>query len=62
MKPAPFDYLAPETIEDALQSLSDGDAMILAGGQTLMPLLALRLSTPARNRSRKPSTNISEQP
>jgi carbon-monoxide dehydrogenase medium subunit len=48
MKPAPFDYCAPERVEDALEYLSDGDAMILAGGQTLMPLLALRLSTPAR--------------
>ena len=48
MKPAPFDYFAPETIEEACQLLSEagGGATVLAGGQTLMPLLALRLSQP----------------
>jgi carbon-monoxide dehydrogenase medium subunit len=48
MKPAPFDYFAPTTIEEALEILDQGagDATILAGGQTLMPLLALRMSTP----------------
>src|ERR1700704_4127138 len=49
MKPAPFDYVAPLTVEEALVQLAraSGDAMILAGGQTLMPLLALRMSTPS---------------
>jgi carbon-monoxide dehydrogenase medium subunit len=49
MKPAPFDYVAPTTIEEALEHLdrSGSDATILAGGQTLMPLLALRMSTPS---------------
>lgn len=49
MKPAPFDYFAATTIEEALDQLARaaGDAMILAGGQTLMPLLALRMSTPS---------------
>jgi carbon-monoxide dehydrogenase medium subunit len=47
MKPAPFDYVAPETIEAALGHLASGDATILAGGQTLMPLMALRMSTPS---------------
>ncbi len=47
MKPAPFDYFAPNTIEAAVERLADGDATILAGGQTLMPLMALRLSTPS---------------
>lgn len=48
MKPAPFDYFAPTTIEEALELLDRGagDATILAGGQTLLPLLALRMSTP----------------
>lgn len=48
MKPASFDYYAPTTIEDACQLLSDagGGAQVLAGGQTLMPLLALRMSQP----------------
>lgn len=48
MKPAPFDYYAPATIDEALEHLdrAAGDATILAGGQTLLPLLALRMSTP----------------
>jgi carbon-monoxide dehydrogenase medium subunit len=47
MKPARFDYVAPDTIESALDHLASGDATILAGGQTLMPLLALRMNTPS---------------
>jgi carbon-monoxide dehydrogenase medium subunit len=48
MKPAPFDYVAPETIEEACQQLADagGGATVIAGGQSLMPLLALRMSQP----------------
>ena len=48
MKPAPFDYYAPATVEEACQLLADagGGATVLAGGQTLMPLLALRMSQP----------------
>jgi carbon-monoxide dehydrogenase medium subunit len=48
MKPAPFDYYAPSTIEDACRLLAEagGGATVLAGGQTLMPLLALRMSQP----------------
>lgn len=48
MKPAPFDYVRPETVEEACAILSEagGGAQILAGGQTLMPLLALRMSQP----------------
>lgn len=48
MKPAPFDYYAPTTIEDACALLAEagGGATVLAGGQTLMPLLALRMSQP----------------
>ena len=48
MKPAPFDYVAPESIDEALQVLADsgGGATILAGGQTLVPLLNLRMNQP----------------
>jgi aerobic carbon-monoxide dehydrogenase medium subunit len=48
VKPAPFDYLAPETIEEACEHLAaaGGGATVLAGGQSLMPLLALRMSQP----------------
>jgi carbon-monoxide dehydrogenase medium subunit len=48
VKPAPFDYLAPRSIEEACEHLAaaGGGATVLAGGQTLMPLLALRMSQP----------------
>jgi CO/xanthine dehydrogenase FAD-binding subunit len=42
VKPAPFDYAAPETVAEAV-GLLDGDALVLAGGQSLVPLLNLRL-------------------
>ena len=46
MKPAPFEYHAPTTIADAAGLLADlGDgAKVLAGGQSLIPMLALRLA------------------
>lgn len=48
MKPAPFDYYAPKTVEEACKLLDEagGGAQVLAGGQTLMPLLNLRMSQP----------------
>ena len=48
MKPAPFDYVAPRTIDEACSVLAEagGGATVLAGGQTLMPLLNLRMSQP----------------
>ena len=48
MKPAPFDYIAPQNVEEALLTLRQNvpDARILAGGQSLMPLLNLRLTKP----------------
>ena len=48
MKPAPFDYVAPESVEDAVRILAEagGGATVIAGGQTLMPLLNLRMSQP----------------
>ena len=49
MKPAPFEYYEPATIEEALALLQryGGDAKILAGGQSLVPLMNFRLSRPA---------------
>ena len=46
MKPAPFDYHAPATIEEAVALLAElGDsAKVIAGGQSLVPMLALRLA------------------
>ncbi len=48
MKPAPFDYIAPASVEEACRILDEagGGATIIAGGQTLMPLLNLRMSQP----------------
>jgi CO/xanthine dehydrogenase FAD-binding subunit len=45
VKPAPFDYRAPATVEDALALLGP-DSALLAGGQSLVPLLNLRLARP----------------
>src|SRR5439155_1714341 len=50
LKPPPFEYDAPETIEEALDLLAEhaDDVKVLAGGQSLIPLMALRLARPAR--------------
>jgi carbon-monoxide dehydrogenase medium subunit len=49
MKLPPFDYACPATISEAVQLLAsrDGDAKALAGGQSLVPMLAFRLAQPA---------------
>jgi carbon-monoxide dehydrogenase medium subunit len=48
MKPAPFDYQAPATLRKAIDLLaSNPDAAVIAGGQSLMPVLAFRLATPS---------------
>jgi 2-furoyl-CoA dehydrogenase FAD binding subunit len=48
VKPAPFDYLRPETVEEGLAALrAEGEAArILAGGQSLMAMLNMRLAEP----------------
>ncbi len=48
MIPSNFDYVAPTTVDDAVAALAQGgeDAKIIAGGQTLMPVLRLRLAAP----------------
>ncbi len=48
MIPAQFDYLAPTTLEEALAALSahGDDAKVLAGGQSLLPVLRMRLNAP----------------
>ncbi|HUK10200.1 MAG TPA: FAD binding domain-containing protein [Stellaceae bacterium] len=48
MKPAEFDYLRPDNVEEALAALSEmgGEARLLAGGQSLMPMLNMRLIQP----------------
>jgi carbon-monoxide dehydrogenase medium subunit len=49
VKPAPFDYAAPESLDETLALLAEygPDAKLLAGGQSLMPLLSMRLARPA---------------
>lgn len=49
MKPAPFDYIAPDTLDAALAAMGEHgyDAKLLAGGQSLMPLLNFRLANPS---------------
>jgi carbon-monoxide dehydrogenase medium subunit len=49
MIPAQFDYAAPESLEEAINTLADGgeDAKLLAGGHSLIPLMKLRLAAPA---------------
>ena len=47
MIPAKFDYVAPSTVEEALQALSQSDdAKVIAGGQSLLPVLRMRLNAP----------------
>jgi aerobic carbon-monoxide dehydrogenase medium subunit len=48
MIPAKFDYVRPSSLAGAIQALADGgdDAKVIAGGQSLLPLLRLRLSYP----------------
>ena len=48
MKAAAFDYLAPRSLDEAVEALSKhgDDARLLAGGQSLAPVLALRLASP----------------
>ena len=49
MKPAPFTYFAPESLDEALALRAEhaGDCVVLAGGQSLLPILNLRLAQPA---------------
>lgn len=47
MKPAPFSYARPATLAEALEVLAtSADAKVLAGGQSLVPLLSMRLAAP----------------
>jgi aerobic carbon-monoxide dehydrogenase medium subunit len=47
MIPAQFDYVAPESLDEALSALQAEDAKVLAGGHSLIPLMKLRLATPS---------------
>ena len=50
MKPAPFHYHAPKTVDEAvavLAQVAPDDGRVLAGGQSLVPTMAFRLARPA---------------
>jgi carbon-monoxide dehydrogenase medium subunit len=48
VKPSPFTYHRPERLNDALNTLAElgGDAKVLAGGQSLLPMLSMRIAAP----------------
>ena len=48
MKPPPFEYFNPTSIDEALMHLSEHgyDAKVLAGGQSLIPMMNFRLAQP----------------
>jgi len=50
MIPSQFDYAAPESVEEALAALAEAgdDAKVLAGGQSLLPVLRMRLNAPEK--------------
>lgn len=49
MKAAPFEYVRPHSVAEACALLAaDADAVIIAGGQTLVPMMAMRLARPTR--------------
>ena len=49
MKPAPFEYIRPGSLAEVCALLAgDEDARVIAGGQTLVPMLAMRLARPAK--------------
>jgi carbon-monoxide dehydrogenase medium subunit len=47
VKPAPFGYVTAASRDEALAALADGEAKVLAGGQSLVPLLNMRLARPS---------------
>ena len=49
MKPAPFHYVAPTTLDEALELMGQhgAGAKLLAGGQSLIPVMNFRLAQPA---------------
>jgi carbon-monoxide dehydrogenase medium subunit len=48
MIPAAFDYRRATSMDDALGALAGGDAKVIAGGMSLLPLMKLRLAQPAK--------------
>lgn len=47
MFPRTFDYVAPSSLQEAVSALGDGDAKVMAGGMSLIPLMKMRLFSPS---------------
>jgi aerobic carbon-monoxide dehydrogenase medium subunit len=47
VKPAPFAYVRPQSLDEAVKALTDDGARVLAGGQSLVPMLHMRLLQPS---------------
>ena len=47
MKPAPFTYYRPSTLDEAAEMLADSGGKVLAGGQSLVPIMSMRLASPS---------------
>ncbi len=60
MKPPVFDYIAATSIDMAVAALAEagGEAKILAGGQSLMPMLNFRLLRPSHPRRYQPHSGL----
>ena len=60
MKAAAFDYVRPATLREACGYLADGDgeARIIAGGQSLVPLMAMRLVLAKRSKALRYGTGF----
>ena len=64
MYPASFEYLAPTTLEEAVSLLEErgDDAKVIAGGQSLIPLMKLRFAAPERARRPQPLGGLDRSP
>jgi carbon-monoxide dehydrogenase medium subunit len=50
VKPAPFEYVRARSLDGAFAWLArDGDAKLLAGGQSLVPMMNMRVARPSAN-------------
>jgi carbon-monoxide dehydrogenase medium subunit len=60
VKPAPFDYVAAHSVEEAADTLATDpeETKIIAGGQSLVPMMALRLARPSRLLDLNPVTEL----
>jgi carbon-monoxide dehydrogenase medium subunit len=60
VKPAPFDYVAAHSVEEAVETLATDpeETKIIAGGQSLVPMMALRLARPQRLVDLNPVTEL----